>query len=69
MSIPLKSYKSYSKLEPNYYCTGHTNGDTSMSLVKGGHINSITVQGQNHQTNHNYGILKMLVHSLLINQI
>lgn len=48
-SFYLKSYKSYSKLEPNYYCTGHTNGDTSMSLVKGGHINSITVQGKTNQ--------------------
>ena len=48
-SFYLKSYKSYSKLEPNYYCTGHTNGDTSMSLVKGGHINSVTVQGKTHQ--------------------
>ena len=41
-SFYLKSYKNYALQEPEYYCQGNTNGSTSLSLIKGGHINAIS---------------------------
>lgn len=47
-SFYLKSYKSYSNLDPYYYATGHDNGSTSLSLTKGGHIQTRTVENKSY---------------------
>ena len=47
-SFYLKSYKSYSNLDPYYYSTAHDNGATSLSLIKGGHIQNRNVQGKSY---------------------
>lgn len=47
-SFYLKSYKSYSNLDTYYYSTAHDNGATSLSLIKGGHIQNRNVQGKSY---------------------
>jgi hypothetical protein len=47
-SFYLKSYKSYSNLDTSYYATAHDNGSTSLSLIKGGHIQTRTVENKSY---------------------
>ena len=47
-SFYLKSYKSYANLDPYYYATAHANGSTSLSLTKGGHIQTRTVENKSY---------------------
>jgi hypothetical protein len=42
-SFYLKSYKTYSNLSPFYYLTANTNGSTSLSLIKGGHLQNKSI--------------------------
>ena len=51
-SFYLKSYKSYANLDPYYYATAHDNGSTSLSLIKGGHIQTRTVENKSYTNEH-----------------